>query len=108
MENGVHSMVAVGASPTTQTNSRIRLALLLGFGLATLLVIATLVKYPGTGQSQAQYLILGIVQIVFLIVASAVIALLVTRNRSVGGNRVMRTSIFVGVLLGLLWVVEIK
>lgn len=101
-------MVAVGSVPTTQTHPRIRLALLFGFGLATILVIATLIKYPGAGQSQGQYLLLGVVQIVLLLVAGAVIALLATRTRSAGGDRVLRTSVIVGAVLGLLWVIEIN
>ena len=79
-----------------------------GFGLATILVIATLIKYPGAGQSQRQYLLLGVVQIVLLLTAGAVIALLATRTRSAGGDRVLRTGVIVGVVLGLLWVVEIN
>ncbi len=101
-------MVAVGTLPEIRMHPRIRLAVALGFGLAIILAIATLIKYPGSGQFQSQHLLLGLMLIAVVLVVGAAITFLAMRTRSASGARVLRTSVILGVVLGLLWVVEIN
>lgn len=96
------------SSQVLQTHPRIRLALFLGFGLAIALVGVTVFRYPGNAQTSAQYLGLGLAGIVSLLVAGLILGFPGARTRSAEGARTLRNGVTLGVILGILWVLEIN
>jgi hypothetical protein len=98
----------LGSMESSQAHPQIRLALLLGFGLAIVLVGVTLLRYPGNGQTATQYLGLGLAAIIALLVAGLILGLPGTRTRSAEGARILHNGVTLGGILGLLWVLEIN
>ncbi|MEO7001423.1 MAG: hypothetical protein ABI068_06445 [Ktedonobacterales bacterium] len=99
--------IATTIAHTTWRTTRIPLALLAAFGLAIALIIATLIIYPGGARIQTEYRLLGGVAIVVLALVAGALALWSARIRSPEGSRLLRAGVLLGVLMGLLWVVEI-
>jgi hypothetical protein len=101
-------VLTTDTAPTVQTHSRIRLLLLVGFGLAIVLVGVTLLRYRGNAQSATGYLGLGLAGIGTLLVAGLLLALPATRTHSAEGARTLSNGVVLGVVLGILWILEIN
>ncbi len=96
-------------SSTTQANRLARFGLPSGFVIAAALVVATLVRYPGNTQTTVEYIGLGTVAIAILlglgIWAASHVAKSTTRPDVAAARRLGSIG---GVILGLLWVIEIS
>ncbi|GAC1369539.1 MAG: hypothetical protein NVS2B12_18550 [Ktedonobacteraceae bacterium] len=85
-----------------------RLSLLAGFVLALFFVCIILLRYPGNDLTASRYLELGLGTIVIELILCAWVVFWGTRPRTVRGSLVLQQGMQVGVLCGILWILEIS
>jgi hypothetical protein len=84
-----------------------RSLLLVGLGLAILLVIAVLLRYPGTRATATRYFGLGLAGLCLLFGLAAWVARRGTRTAQVAAAVALRQGALTGLVGGVLWVFEI-
>jgi hypothetical protein len=84
-----------------------RLGLLLGFLLAVLFIAVILIRYAGNAQTSLRYAGLGIGVIAIELAMGAWVLFWGTRPRTDRGSMALRQGTIIGLLCGLLWVIEI-
>ncbi len=101
--------VISSTTQTTQANRLARFGLPSGCVIAAALVVATLVRYPGNTRTDVEYLGLGTVAIAIFLGLGIWAALRAVKSTTrPDGAAARRLGGIGGVVLGLLWVIEIS